>query len=46
VFILDVPPYDQARILIAGENFGTGSSREQAVWTLADFGIRCVIAPS
>ena len=45
-FILDRPPFDTARILIAGRNFGTGSSREQAVWALADFGIRCVIAAS
>lgn len=45
-FILDRPPFDQAQILIASRNFGTGSSREQAVWALADFGIRCVIAAS
>lgn len=45
-FILDRPPFDKARILIAGRNFGSGSSREQAVWALADFGIRAVIAPS
>lgn len=45
-FVLDTPPYDSARILVTGENFGTGSSREQAVWTLADKGIRCVIARS
>lgn len=45
-FILNRPPYDTAQILLAGENFGCGSSREQAVWALADFGIRCVIAPS
>jgi len=45
-FILDTPPYDTAQILVAGKNFGTGSSREQAVWALADFGLRCVIAPS
>lgn len=45
-FILDVPPYDTAEILVTGENFGTGSSREQAVWALADLGIRCVIARS
>jgi 3-isopropylmalate/(R)-2-methylmalate dehydratase small subunit len=38
--------YDEARILVAGENFGCGSSREQAVWALADLGLRCVIAPS
>ena len=45
-FVLDTPPFDRAQILIAGRNFGSGSSREQAVWALADFGIRCVIAPS
>lgn len=45
-FVLDTEPYTKATILVAGGNFGTGSSREQAVWCLADFGIRCVIAPS
>lgn len=45
-FVLDTPPYDKAEILVTGENFGTGSSREQAVWALADIGIRCVIARS
>jgi 3-isopropylmalate/(R)-2-methylmalate dehydratase small subunit len=45
-FILDTPPFDRTQILVARENFGTGSSREQAVWCLADFGIRCVIAAS
>jgi len=45
-FVLDTPPYDSAEILVTGENFGTGSSREQAVWALADMGIRCVIARS
>lgn len=45
-FVLNRPPFDKARILVAGKNFGSGSSREQAVWALADFGIRCVIAPS
>jgi 3-isopropylmalate/(R)-2-methylmalate dehydratase small subunit len=45
-FVLDMPPWDKAHILVAGKAFGTGSSREQAVWALADFGIRCVIAPS
>ncbi len=44
-FILDQPPFSQAKILIAGAGFGCGSSREQAVWALTDFGIRCVIAP-
>ena len=45
-FVLNSPPFDKARILVAGKNFGSGSSREQAVWALADFGIHCVIAPS
>ena len=45
-FILNREPYRQAQILIAGENFGCGSSREHAPWALLDFGIRCVIAPS
>jgi 3-isopropylmalate/(R)-2-methylmalate dehydratase small subunit len=43
-FPLNQPPWREARILVAGRNFGCGSSREQAVWTLRDFGIRCVIA--
>ena len=45
-FILNQTPYDRASILIAGANFGCGSSREAAVWALLRFGIRCVIAPS
>lgn len=45
-FVLNRPPYDHAQILVADANFGSGSSREHAVWALADFGIRCVIAPS
>jgi 3-isopropylmalate/(R)-2-methylmalate dehydratase small subunit len=45
-FVLDTPPFDKAQILVTGRAFGTGSSREQAVWALADFGIRCVISPS
>ena len=45
-FILNRPPCRGAQILIADRNFGCGSSREHAVWALADFGIRCVIAPS
>ena len=45
-FVLNREPFRNARILIAGENFGCGSSREHAVWALQDFGIRCVIAPS
>jgi 3-isopropylmalate/(R)-2-methylmalate dehydratase small subunit len=45
-FVLDQPAYKDARILVAGENFGCGSSREHAPWALLDAGIRCVIAPS
>ena len=45
-FVLNQSPYDQASILLARENFGCGSSREHAVWALADFGFRVVIAPS
>ncbi len=45
-FVLNQPPYDQATILLARENFGCGSSREHAVWALTDFGFRAVIAPS
>jgi 3-isopropylmalate/(R)-2-methylmalate dehydratase small subunit len=45
-FILNRAPFRNARILIADANFGSGSSREQAVWALLGFGIRCVIAPS
>jgi 3-isopropylmalate dehydratase small subunit len=44
-FVLDRAPWAGARILVAGENFGGGSSREQALWALSDLGIRCVIAP-
>jgi 3-isopropylmalate/(R)-2-methylmalate dehydratase small subunit len=45
-FVLNKPAYRQAKILVAGENFGCGSSREHAPWALLDFGIRCVIASS
>ena len=45
-FVLHRPPYHQAKILIAGDNFGCGSSREHAPWALLDFGFRCIIAPS
>jgi 3-isopropylmalate/(R)-2-methylmalate dehydratase small subunit len=45
-FILNRPPFRHSKILVAGANFGCGSSRERAVWALLRFGIRCVIAPS
>ena len=45
-FVLNDPAYRNAQILIAGDNFGCGSSREHAPWALQDFGINCVIAPS
>jgi 3-isopropylmalate/(R)-2-methylmalate dehydratase small subunit len=45
-FVLNDPRYAGAGVLIAGDNFGCGSSREHAAWALQDFGIRCVIAPS
>jgi 3-isopropylmalate/(R)-2-methylmalate dehydratase small subunit len=45
-FVLNKPAYRKAKILVAGDNFGCGSSREHAPWALLDFGIRCVIAPS
>ena len=45
-FVLNKAPYRNAKILIAGANFGCGSSREHAPWSLADFGLRCIIAPS
>ena len=45
-FVLNQPPWRGAKILLAGENFGCGSSREAAVWALWDYGVRCVIAPS
>lgn len=45
-FVLNRPQYAKASILIAGENFGCGSSREHAPWALADQGITCIIAPS
>jgi len=45
-FVLNQPQYRSAQILVAGDNFGCGSSREHAPWALADFGIRCVISTS
>ena len=45
-FVLNVPEYRSASILVAGRNFGCGSSREHAPWALHDYGFRCVIAPS
>jgi 3-isopropylmalate/(R)-2-methylmalate dehydratase small subunit len=44
-FVLNKPQYRKATLLVAGDNFGCGSSREHAPWALLDFGIRCVIAP-
>lgn len=45
-FVLNKPQYRETEILVAGDNFGCGSSREHAPWAIKDFGIRCVIAPS
>ena len=45
-FILNKEPYNKSRILLAGKNFGCGSSREHAPWALLDFGIKCVISSS
>ena len=45
-FVLNKPAYREAKLLVAGANFGCGSSREHAPWSLSDFGITCVIAPS
>jgi len=45
-FVLDQPAYKDAQILVVGDNFGCGSSREHAPWALLDAGIRCIIAPS
>ena len=45
-FIFNKKPFNESKILLAGKNFGCGSSREHAPWALLDFGIKCVIAPS
>jgi 3-isopropylmalate/(R)-2-methylmalate dehydratase small subunit len=45
-FVLHRAPFDRAKIIVASDNFGCGSSREHAPWALLDFGIRCIIAPS
>jgi len=45
-FILNNEPYNKSKILLAGKNFGCGSSREHAPWALLDFGIKCIISPS
>jgi len=45
-FVLNLPQYREAEILVAGDNFGCGSSREHAPWAIKDFGIRCVISTS
>ncbi len=45
-FVLNTSPFNQSKILVAGDNFGCGSSREHAPWSLKDFGIRCVISTS
>ena len=45
-FVLNWDPYKSAKILVTGQNFGCGSSREHAPWSLLDFGFRCIIAPS
>jgi 3-isopropylmalate/(R)-2-methylmalate dehydratase small subunit len=45
-FVLNKPAYSNASVLVAGRNFGCGSSREHAPWALSDYGIKCIIAPS
>ena len=45
-FVLNQEPYRRSKIIVAGDNFGCGSSREHAPWALTDFGIKCVIAPT
>ena len=44
-FVLNKPAYRKAKVLVTGENFGCGSSREHAPWALLDFGFRCIVAP-
>ena len=44
-FVLNVPPFERGSVLVAGSDFGTGSSREHAVWALSDYGFRVVISP-
>jgi 3-isopropylmalate/(R)-2-methylmalate dehydratase small subunit len=44
-FVLNTPPYDKGSVLVAGPDFGTGSSREHAVWALKDYGFRVVLSP-
>jgi 3-isopropylmalate/(R)-2-methylmalate dehydratase small subunit len=44
-FVLNIPPFDAGSVLVAGPDFGTGSSREHAVWALRDYGFRAVLAP-
>ena len=44
-FVLNIPPYDKGSVLVAGPDFGTGSSREHAVWALKDYGFRVVLSP-
>jgi 3-isopropylmalate/(R)-2-methylmalate dehydratase small subunit len=44
-FVLNTPPYDKGSVLVAGPDFGTGSSREHAVWALNDYGFRAVLSP-
>ena len=45
-FVLNIPAYGDAQVLVAGRNFGSGSSREHAVWALTEYGFRAVIAPT
>jgi 3-isopropylmalate/(R)-2-methylmalate dehydratase small subunit len=45
-FVLNKPAYKEAKIIVAGDNFGCGSSREHAPWALLDYGVRCVISTS